>query len=208
VSHGHAGGHEVVLVRHGETEWSRTGKHTGWTDVPLTDRGREQGAVLARALNDRAFELVLTSPLSRAVETAQLAGFGEVAQTRDDLREWDYGAYEGQTTPEIREARTGWSLWRDGVPGGETADEVGARADRVVDELRALNHDALVFAHGHLLRVLAVRWLGIEPSEGRFLALDPATLSVLGYERETPVIRVWNMPLETSSPANPKARRT
>jgi broad specificity phosphatase PhoE len=205
VSHDHA---EVVLVRHGETEWSRAGKHTGSTDVPLTKRGREQAAVLARVLQDRAFELVLTSPLVRAAETARLAGFGELTQTRDELREWDYGAYEGRTTPDIREERAGWSLWRDGVPGGESAAEVGARADRVIDDLRALTGDALVFAHGHLLRVLAARWLGLEPSEGRFLALDPATISVLGHERETPVIRVWNMPLETSSPANPKARRT
>jgi broad specificity phosphatase PhoE len=205
VSHDHA---EVVLVRHGETEWSRTGKHTGRTDVPLTDQGQEQAAGLADALRGRAFALVLTSPLSRAAETARLAGFGEAAQTRDELREWDYGAYEGRTTPDIREERAEWSLWRDGVPGGESATEVGARADRVIAELRALTGDALVFAHGHLLRVLAARWLGLEPTEGRLLALDPATISVLAYERETSVIRVWNMPLETPSPANPKARRT
>jgi broad specificity phosphatase PhoE len=205
VSHDHA---KVVLVRHGETEWSRTGKHTGRTDVPLTDRGEEQAAGLADALRGRAFELVLTSPLSRAAETARLAGVGEAAQTRDELREWDYGAYEGRTTPDIRDERARWSLWRDGVPGGESATEVGARADRVIAELRALTGDALVFAHGHLLRVLAARWLGLEPTEGRLLALDPATISVLGYERETSVIRVWNMPLETPSPANPKARRT
>jgi broad specificity phosphatase PhoE len=205
VSHDHA---EVVLVRHGETEWSRTGKHTGRTDVPLTDQGQEQAAGLADALRGRAFALVLTSPLSRAAETARLAGFGEAAQTRDELREWDYGAYEGRTTPDIREERAEWSLWRDGVPGGESATEVGARADRVIAELRALTGDALVFAHGHLLRVLAARWLGLEPTEGRLLSLDPATISVLAYERETSVIRVWNMPLETPSPANPKARRT
>jgi broad specificity phosphatase PhoE len=205
VSHDHA---EVVLVRHGETEWSRTGKHTGRTDVPLTDQGQEQAAGLADALRGRAFALVLTSPLSRAAETARLAGFGEAAQTRDELREWDYGAYEGRTTPDIREERAEWSLWRDGVPGGESATEVGARADRVIAELRTLTGDALVFAHGHLLRVLAARWLGLEPTEGRLLALDPATISVLAYERETSVIRVWNMPLETPSPANPKARRT
>jgi broad specificity phosphatase PhoE len=203
VSHDHA---EVVLVRHGETEWSRTGKHTGSTDVPLTERGLEQAAVLARALADRAFELVLTSPLARAAETARLAGFAEAAQTRDELREWDYGAYEGRTTPDIREERAGWSLWRDGVPGGESAAEVGARADRVIDELRGLTGEALVFGHGHLLRVLAARWLGLEPTEGRLFALDPATISVLGYERETPVIRVWNMPLETSRPSRGNRR--
>ena len=195
MSHDHA---EVVLVRHGETEWSRTGKHTGRTDVPLTDRGQEQAGGLAEALRGRAFELVLTSPLSRAAETARLAGFGEAVRTRDELREWDYGAYEGRTTPDIREVHAGWSLWRDGVPGGESAAEVGARADRVIGELRTLTGDSLVFAHGHLLRVLAARWLGLEPTEGRLLALDPATISVLGYERETPVVQVWNMPLETS----------
>jgi probable phosphoglycerate mutase len=185
---------EVVLVRHGETEWSRDGKHTGWTDVPLTEKGRLQAGVVGDALRERHFERVLTSPLSRAAETARLAGFGDVAEQRDDLREWDYGAYEGLKTAEIREERPGWSLWRDGVPDGESADQVGARADRVIEELRSLDGDALVFAHGHLLRVLAVRWLGLDPQDGRLLALDPATISVLGYERETPVIRLWNAP--------------
>ena len=207
----HAGAapqNEIVLVRHGETEWSRSGRHTGRTDVPLTERGREDAVALAEALRGRTFELVLTSPLARAADTARLAGFGEVAETRAELREWDYGAYEGRTTSDIREERPGWSLWRDGVPGGETAAEVGARADLVIDELRSLAGDALVFAHGHLLRVLAARWVGLEPVDGRLLALDPATISILGYERETPVIRVWNAPPKTPSPANPKARRT
>ena len=185
---------EVVLVRHGETEWSRDGKHTGWTDVPLTEKGRLQAGVVGDALRERPFERVLTSPLSRAAETARLAGFGDVAEQRDELREWDYGAYEGLKTAEIRQERPGWSLWRDGVPEGESADQVGARADRVIAELRSLGADALVFAHGHLLRVLAVRWLGLDPQDGRLLALDPATISVLGYERETPVIRLWNAP--------------
>jgi broad specificity phosphatase PhoE len=183
---------EVVLVRHGETEWSRTGQHTGSTDIPLTDRGREQAAALGAALRDRRFELVLTSPLERAWETCRLAGFGDVVQPREGLVEWDYGAYEGRTTPEIREERPGWTLWRDGVPGGETDDQVGARTDRVIDELRSLSGDAAVFAHGHVLRVLAARWLGLEPTAGRLFALDTATISVLGYERETAVIRVWN----------------
>jgi broad specificity phosphatase PhoE len=183
---------EVVLVRHGETEWSRTGKHTGRTDVPLTEAGREEARALGQALENRAFALVLTSPLSRAAETCRLAGLGEVAKEREDLREWDYGAYEGRTTAEIRQERPGWTLWRDGVPGGETPAEVGARADRVIAELRDAGGDAAVFAHGHLLRVLAARWLGLEPVLGRLLALDTATLSALGYERETAVVRFWN----------------
>jgi probable phosphoglycerate mutase len=183
---------EVVLVRHGETEWSRSGKHTGSTDVQLTDLGREQATALGGELHGRRFELVLTSPLERAAETCRLAGYGDVAQRRDDLREWDYGPYEGRTTPEIREERPGWTLWRDGVPGGETDAAVGGRADRVIAELRSLTGDAALFAHGHVLRVLTARWLGLEPRDGRLFALDTATISVLGYERETAVIRVWN----------------
>jgi broad specificity phosphatase PhoE len=191
---------EVVLVRHGETEWSRAGKHTGRTDVPLTDTGREQASALAAALRGRDYALVLTSPLSRASETCRLAGFGDLARERADLREWDYGAYEGRTTAEIREERPDWSLWRDGVPNGETEADVGARADRVIAELRAAAGDAVVFAHGHLLRVLAARWLGLDPSAGRLLALDTATISVLGYERETAVVRRWNV--EPPAPAS------
>ena len=182
----------IVLVRHGETEWSRTGKHTGRTDVELTDRGREQARALGDALRGRRFELVLTSPLSRALETCRIAGFDDTAQPRDELVEWDYGAYEGRTTPEIREERAGWTLWRDGVPGGETAADVGARVDVVLGELRTLQGDAAVFAHGHVLRVLTARWLGLEPEAGRLFALDTATVSSLGWERETAVIRTWN----------------
>jgi broad specificity phosphatase PhoE len=183
---------EIVLVRHGETEWSRAGRHTGRTDIPLTDEGREQAFALGTLLRGRHFTLVLTSPLSRAVETCGRAGLGDVAQERADLMEWDYGAYEGRTTAGIREERPGWTLWRDGVPTGETAAEVGGRADRVIAELRAAGGDAAVFAHGHVLRVLAARWLGLEPEGGRFFALDTATISVLGYERETAVVRLWN----------------
>ncbi len=185
---------EIVLVRHGETEWSKAGKHTGRTDVPLTDLGREQAKALDAALGDRQFARVLSSPLSRAAETCRLAGFGAVAEYRDELMEWDYGEYEGRTTPEIRDERPGWSLWRDGVPAGESADEVGARVDRVIADLQGLDGDALVFGHGHLLRVFAARWFGLEPTIGRLFALDPATISVLGYERETPVLRLWNAP--------------
>jgi broad specificity phosphatase PhoE len=183
---------EIVLVRHGETHWSRAGKHTGRTDIPLTERGRLQAEAVGGVLRRRRPALVLTSPLSRAAETCRLAGFGDVALERDDLMEWDYGAYEGRTTAEIRNERGDWTLWHDGVPEGETATDVGVRVDRVVAELRSAGANAAVFAHGHVLRVLAVRWLGLDPEAGRLLALDPATISVLGYERETVVIRLWN----------------
>jgi broad specificity phosphatase PhoE len=183
---------EVVLVRHGETEWSRSGQHTGRTDIPLTDEGRLQAEAVGAALRGRTFAIVLTSPLQRAAETCRIAGFGDVVSVRDDLREWDYGEYEGLKTVDIRRERPGWTLWYDGVPGGETAAEVAARADRVIAELRAADGDALVFAHGHFLRVLTARWLGLEPEAGRLFALDPATVSVLGYERETAVVRLWN----------------
>ena len=185
---------EVVLVRHGETEWSREGKHTGRTDIPLTERGRRQAEAVGAALKGRRFALVLTSPLSRALETCRLAGFGDVAEQRDELREWDYGAYEGRRTIEVREEHPGWTLWRDGVPEGESIDAVAARVDRVIAELRAVQGAALLFAHGHVLRVLTVRWLGLEPQAGALFALDPATISVLGYERETTVVRLWNQP--------------
>jgi broad specificity phosphatase PhoE len=186
---------EVVLVRHGETEWSRDGRHTGRTDIPLTERGRLQAQAVGAALGGREFALVLTSPLTRAAETCRLAGFGDRAEKRDELKEWNYGDYEGRTTPEIREERPRWSLWRDGAPGGETSAEVGSRVDGVIAEARSAAGDVLLFAHGHLLRVLAARWLGLKPAEGRLFALDPATLSILGYERETPVIRLWNEPV-------------
>jgi broad specificity phosphatase PhoE len=188
-------GGEVVLVRHGETEWSRTGKHTGRTDVELTEQGRRQAEALGAVLSGRRFAVVLTSPLRRASETCRLAGYGDVAVVRDELREWDYGVYEGRKTVEIREERPGWTLWRDGVPEGETADEVGGRADRVIAELRSLEGDAAVFAHGHVLRVLGARWIGLEATAGRLFALDTATVCVLGYERETAVLRVWNATL-------------
>ena len=174
------GAHEVVLVRHGETEWSRAGKHTGRTDVPLTERGQQQARAVGDALKERRFALVLTSPLARALETCRLAGFGGTALEQEDLREWDYGAYEGRTTAEIRNDRPGWSLWRDGAPDGETAAQVGERADRVIAEARSVDHDVILFAHGHLLRVLTARWLGLEPSAGKLFALDPATISILG----------------------------
>jgi probable phosphoglycerate mutase len=183
---------EIVLVRHGETEWTLSGQHTGRTDIPLTDRGRDDARALAARLADRRFALVLTSPLERAAETCRLAGLGESAAERVELMEWDYGAYEGRRTVDIRQEHPGWTLWSDGVPDGETAAEVGARVDRVVGELGEAAGDAAVFGHGHVLRVLAARWLGLEPTAGRLFALDPATISILGYERETRVVRLWN----------------
>ena len=190
---------EVVLVRHGETEWTRTRQHTGRTDLPLTDEGRAQARLVGEALRGRTFGLVLTSPLRRAGETAELAGFGAAVEARDDLAEWDYGDYEARKTVDIRAERPGWFLWRDGVPNGESPADVGRRADRVIEEIRAAGVDTLVFGHGHQLRVLAARWLGLEPAEGRLFALDTGTLSALGYERETAVIRRWNEPLERAA---------
>jgi broad specificity phosphatase PhoE len=183
---------ELWLVRHGETEWSRLGRHTGRTDLPLTDAGRAQARSVARKLDDHEFELVLSSPLQRALDTARLAGFAGQVETTDDLLEWHYGADEGRTTKEIREDRPGWTVWRDGPRDGETAEEVAARVDRVIERVRAAEGDVLVFAHGHVLRVLVARWLGEPPTEGRLYALSTATVSVLGYERETAVIERWN----------------
>src|SRR5262245_51380845 len=172
---------EIYLVRHGETEWSRDGRHTGRTDIPLTEKGREQARVLRAALAQHSFARVLTSPLGRAVETCRLAGLDDSAEATDGLLEWDYGDYEGLTSPQIRERRPDWSLWRDGCPGGEAPAEVGARVDRVLESLHGLDGDAVLFAHGHVLRVLAARWLGLEPAIGSKLALSVATLSVLGF---------------------------
>jgi len=183
---------EVWLVRHAETEWSRTGKHTGRTDVPLTDAGRERARELGTRLAGRDFALVLVSPLERARETARLAGLGDPCQVREDLLEWDYGDYEGVTTADIREERPDWYLWTDGVPGGETADEVSARCDRVVEELLGAGGDVAVFAHGHVLRALSARWVQEPVSFGGRLYLTTGSLCVLGFEREVRVIRLWN----------------
>jgi broad specificity phosphatase PhoE len=186
------GNHRVVLVRHGETEWSRDGRHTGRTDMPLTGRGREQARQAGRALRGMEFALVLVSPLRRARETLELAGLRGPAEVCDDLREWDYGEFEGRTTPEIRAERPGWSLWRDGVVGGETIEEVGRRADRVVAVLRAAAGDAAAVAHGHILRVLAARWIELHPSAGSRLQLTTASISMLGHEHDSPTISLWN----------------
>jgi broad specificity phosphatase PhoE len=187
---------EIVLVRHGETEWSRDGRHTGRTDIPLTETGRAQARQLAAALGEWSFARVLSSPLERALETCRLAGLGDAVEVTEDLMEWDYGEYEGITTPQIRESRPGWYLWRDGCPGGETAADVGRRVDRVIAQLE--DGDVALFAHGHVLRVLAARWIGLGPEGGALLALGTGTLSVLGYERETRVVRRWNAPVAGS----------
>jgi broad specificity phosphatase PhoE len=182
---------EVWLLRHAETEWSRSGQHTGRTDIPLTDKGREVAKALRPRLEGHAFALVLCSPLSRARETAQLAGL-ECSGLRDDLLEWDYGEYEGLTTPEIRKDRPDWFLWRDGVPGGEMPDDVAARCDRVVAEVRAVDGRVALVAHGHILRALAARWIDVPVDLGGRLHLGTGTVSVLAYEREVAVISRWN----------------
>jgi broad specificity phosphatase PhoE len=195
---------EIVLARHGETEWSRDLRHTGLTDIPLTDAGREEARHLRDALAGRSFERVLSSPLGRALETCRLAGLADGVETTDDLLEWDYGDYEGITTKEIRASRPGWFLWRDGCPGGETAADVGRRVDRVIAALDGLDGDAVLFAHGHVLRVLTARWLRFGPEAGAHFKLDTGTLSELGWERETPVITRWNSPVASVSATQPR----
>jgi broad specificity phosphatase PhoE len=185
---------EILLVRHGETEWSRDMRHTGRTDVPLTEQGRRQAEALCPLVAGREFARVLTSPLSRASETCRLAGAGGGAEQRDELLEWDYGEYEGLTTPQIRAQRPDWNLWFDGCPGGEMPGDVAARVDRLIAELRRLDGDAIAFAHGHVLRVLAARWIGLGPEGGALLRLSTATVSAVGWERETAVITRWNAP--------------
>jgi probable phosphoglycerate mutase len=182
----------IVLVRHGETEWSRDKRHTGLTDIPLTPVGREQALAAGRRLAGRTFALVLVSPLERARETCRLAGLLGRAETDPNLVEWDYGDYEGRSTEDIRKERPGWDVFKDGCPGGETIDEVGARADRVIERISGIEGDVALIAHGHLLRILAARWIGLPPTGGGLLALDTAALSELGYERERRVVQTWN----------------
>lgn len=189
-------GHQVVLVRHGQTEWSLSGQHAGSTDIPLTKAGRRQALALSDRLSGWRFERVLSSPLVRAVGTCRLAGMAERADLTDDLKEWDYGEYEGRRTVDIRKERPGWNLWLDGAPGGETVEAVGRRADRVMEAICAAPGDVAVFAHGHILRVLAAKWVGLPPDHGRLLALSTASLSVLGWERETAVVERWNDPAD------------
>lgn len=185
----------VVTVRHAQTAWSLTGQHTGTTDLPLTDEGRALTQHLRRRLAGETFDRVLTSPLQRAAETCRIAGFGAEASLRDDLAEWDYGAYEGRTTAEIRADHPGWDLWRDGAPGGESPADVSRRMDRVVAELlKTCEHggDVLVFGHGHGLTALTVRWLGLAIEHGHHFRLGTGAVSVLGWKREFRVLEVWN----------------
>lgn len=184
----------LYLVRHGETEWARLGRHTGRTDVPLTAEGRAQARAIAGRLAGVRFARVVSSPLSRALDTALLAGYAEVVEIEPDLVEWDYGEYEGRTTPQIRRSVPGWTIWGRGPRGGETAADVTTRVDRVLAGLDGANGAVALFAHGHVLRVLTARWLGLPASEGRLFALGTATVSVLGWEREARVVERWNEP--------------
>lgn len=184
-------GQQIILVRHGETEWSRSGQHTGRTDIPLTEHGREQAEFLGRALHGKTFT-AWTSPLTRARETARLAGV-ELVRVDPDLIEWNYGVFEGRTTLDIRKEIPDWSVWTSPITGGETLEQVATRASLVLERVtQATAGDIALFAHGHILRILAACWVGLPPLAARYLALDTATISVLGYERETRVIRHWN----------------
>jgi broad specificity phosphatase PhoE len=185
---------ELLLARHGETEWSLNGRHTGTTDIPLTENGRRRARNLAPRLAGRSFALVLTSPMQRAVDTCKLAGLGEQAQVRDDLHEWDYGDYEGITTAEIQERNPVWTLWRDGCPNGETAADTGVRADRLIAEARAADGDVIFFGHGHMLRVVGARWVDLSPEDGGLLGLGTGALCTLGYEHDLPILVHWNEP--------------
>jgi probable phosphoglycerate mutase len=186
---------KIYLLRHGETEWSLNGRHTGVTDIPLTEKGRMAAQLLRPILARETFGLVLTSPLQRARETCELAGLGERANVERDLMEWNYGEYEGLTTEQIRLTRPGWSVFRDGCPGGESPEQVGARADRILAKVRAAEGNVALFAHGHILRVLAARWINLSASYGEHFLLDTATQNVLGYYRESPAFKIWNAPL-------------
>ena len=184
----------IYLARHGETAWSLSGQHTGLTDLPLTARGEENARRLQKRLTGLTFSKVFTSPLQRARRTCELAGFGKVAEVDNNLLEWNYGDYEGRRTPEIHAERPDWQLFRDGCPGGESPGQIGARADNIVNRVRAIKENVLLFSSGHFLRVLASRWLDLEPATGKFLVLSTASLSMLGYENNLsqPAIRLWN----------------
>jgi broad specificity phosphatase PhoE len=184
----------VCLARHGETAWSLSGQHTGLTDLPLTERGESDASALKPRLKIMTFSKVFTSPLKRAVRTCELAGFGDRSEIDPELIEWNYGEYEGVRTVEIRERRPNWQLFRDGCPGGESVEEIGARADRVVARVRSINESVLLFSSGHFLRVLAARWLGLDAASGASFVLETASVSILGYEHDLsePAIRLWN----------------
>ena len=182
----------VWLVRHGETEWSESGQHTGRTDLPLTPEGEKHAREMSNFLSGRDFALVLSSPMRRALETCRLMGYGDAAIIDPNLREWDYGEYEGLTTAQIQSARPGWSLWKDGVIHGESIEQVAARAQTVIDRALGASGDVLLFAHGHILRILAACWLNLPPEAGRLFALSTASVSTLGYEHENRVITHWS----------------
>ena len=196
----------VYLARHGETAWTVSRQHTGRTDLPLTPRGEAEARRLGQRLEGLTFVSVLTSPLQRAVRTCELTGFGVAAKTDPDLLEWNYGAYEGRTSADIHVERPDWELFRDGAPDGESPEQIGGRADRVIHRVRAVDGATLIFSSGHFLRVLAARWLGLEPGAGRYFLLGTASLSALGYEHghSHPVIRLWNdMPPEAPGSTAP-----
>ena len=186
---------KVYLLRHGETEWSLNGQHTGVTDIPLTENGRMAARLLKPILAKLTFTLVLTSPLQRARETCELAGLGQFANVEPDLIEWNYGEYEGLTTEQIRSTRPGWSVFRDGCPGGESPEQVGARADRVITKVRTAAGNVALFGHGHFTRVLAARWINLSANYGENFLLDTATLNILSYYRESPAFQIWNAPI-------------
>ncbi|HTZ57064.1 MAG TPA: histidine phosphatase family protein [Acidobacteriaceae bacterium] len=187
---------QLWLIRHGETEWSLSGAHTSRTDIPLTARGEERATRIRDYLAHRKFSLVLTSPMQRARETCRLAGYGEVAQIEENLREWDYGIYEGRTTAEIRKEQPDWSIWDAVPPQGEPVEHVAVRAQQVIDRAAKAGGDVALFAHAHVLRILAVTWVGLPPRAGSLFALGTGSVSTLGYERETRVISTWNRSLE------------
>ena len=187
---------ELWLIRHGETEWSLSGAHTSRTDIPLTQRGRERASAIHDYLHGRQFSLVLTSPLQRARETCRIAGYADAAQVDDNLREWDYGEYEGRTTADIRKTTPGWSVWDDNPKQGEVLSQVAARAQKVIDRALAAGGRVAWFSHAHFLRILAATWLGLDPKAGRFFALGTGSVSTLGFERETRVIQTWNRSFE------------
>jgi broad specificity phosphatase PhoE len=185
----------VLAIRHGETEWSLSGQHTGTTDIPLTDNGRRLAQRMGRVLVEKEFGLVLCSPLQRALETCELAGFGDEVIIDSGLVEWNYGEYEGLTPKQIHDIAPGWMIFQDGCPGGESPEQVGTRVDRVIARVRAADSDVALFSHGHVLRVLAARWIGLPASGGQHFLLGTGTLSVLGYYRGIPALRIWNGPL-------------
>jgi broad specificity phosphatase PhoE len=185
----------VCLIRHGETEWSLNGRHTGTTDIPLTENGRNVARQWKPVASQQTFALVMTSPLQRARETCELTGLGQQAEVDNDLREWNYGEYEGLTIKQIQAQRPSWLIFTDGCPGGESPDQIQARIDRVIKKVRAVEGEVALFAHGHFLRSFGARWLGLRAEEGRFFLLDPATVSVLSYYRGIPAVKRWNAPL-------------